>query len=1269
MLGKLFNLGSGSISPNSQQQTSSGSSKPVLSLDSVQEDLHTRTLLFPDPQTLQQCRNEQLFPFTSLSAPISAVPIQPFDYNPDICIDDHDVRVIVMQDGMGASVSSSLLFDSHPFVTPVSPPSSATTERPNIPESWKISAQSRRSSVPHASAAAGARAMPFESSQPQPRSGAFDRRSSTNGRFPSAIETESQKAGREYREEMATFMSCIFGNSEMLSYKGTSTKVHLYNADQRGSDLSSSALGTDAKSSTGRSSTRSRLAQSYSSDVMSPGFPPALSYGTSTTASSNTRSNDSKRVLITRLFPVVVPTDSIPANQAPEDPVFKRPQQRPKRTPMYAVVLVVNLQSFSALANKANFRGSGSFTENESLPSSYGSGRPMAWNTPGSTAPESVDFYIPESDDRLEHITQHWDIIMRTLTQLQSVFATSISNMLKQIDMSIPDISTPCPSHRVPPINPKANSKMLALPPHCFCNDRGLAKQVDVARNRIVSGLQAERVCTGQGRWSTWRDEARVISRLQLAPGVNGREFFYRVLTGFLGTHTQWLQALGPDLYRQRHFEREKLKNDEDLLNPARTIIIGKDKMAARRLIFLLSAFLPAKENICNSQSLRPVTSASFNFSASPPGFATSTLGREKPLRKKMTRRSGKNRIPSHNRTPSQSTHTPFVSSTLAHLTLDGSQPQGRHESDDLSSRPAPPPSLHGISSQSHGNSVAPEKNFRKSSIAASTTAMPEPAVAHFATLHRHENLRAHRPGSSSSIAADDLKRSLHRSESMSNGSDSMAGSSRWGYFMGGFWSGTVRRESVTSVTQSHLSSPIRGATAAGGPSGGGPRADPLSPRKSTDKRQERIAKLGFSSEQLSSVAALQVPIPDPEPSPRHVTTPPEQRNARTNTGLKSAAEIQPRQPIDMPHPFGSPVKTSINPKDGVIDVDIPFTDFLASFETAVSSPSSSGYMSTPGISHDGFASFEQSCRLSSDADTPLNVAGWLQSFHPDFILQAVPPHERLMDQIQEALRNEPSPACLVPPYALNSESPTERWVDVSSALIADMTKGTISRIRYRRLIVPRERPMPSRPGKGGPYGSTTVVTPCIEPYEIRHNEQFEVERIGTVEDILTDAIDRVVAQPGDLTSVSSMSDIASAKSIVGSLKTQPNSRLEPEAPIIVSSSMPPPSSIFPSLLPSISMPAPSLRPSAPRDVPTPAHQQPSREVSRGECKAVVLSSLANLVRDVLDKRDMMAVDDVEDPNAYVDDSVMRHAIRLWLHAAESAVENSPPGVPPMRRW
>ncbi len=109
-------------------------------------------------------------------------------------------------------------------------------------------------------------------------------------------------------------------------------------------------------------------------------------------------------------------------------------------------------------------------------------------------------------------------------------------------------------------------------------------------------------------------------------------------------------------------------------------------------------------------------------------------------------------------------------------------------------------------------------------------------------------------------------------------------------------------------------------------------------------------------------------------------------------------------------------MKTFINPLDGVIEVDVPFPDYLTSFETAVSSPSSSGHLSHGGFGS-GLEAFEQSCRVSVDGDLPMNVAGWLQCYHPDFVLQAIPPQEDVLEQIRSSLRVEPSSgrACLSP--------------------------------------------------------------------------------------------------------------------------------------------------------------------------------------------------------------------------------------------------------------
>lgn len=68
-------------------------------------------------------------------------------------------------------------------------------------------------------------------------------------------------------------------------------------------------------------------------------------------------------------------------------------------------------------------------------------------------------------------------------------------------------------------------------------------------------------------------------------------------MTAFLGHHTEWLDVLGPIEYRSKHQQRKNvsLSTNDDATLPTRTVIISHDKIIARRLIYLLSAFLPAK--------------------------------------------------------------------------------------------------------------------------------------------------------------------------------------------------------------------------------------------------------------------------------------------------------------------------------------------------------------------------------------------------------------------------------------------------------------------------------------------------------------------------------------------------------------------------------------------------------------------------------------------------------------------------------------------------
>ncbi|WKT45974.1 Folliculin-interacting protein, N-terminal domain [Fusarium oxysporum f. sp. vasinfectum] len=1177
MLGRLLHLGSGGPSAT-PTQASTKTSRPVSALESAQEDMVTRNLLFPDADALYQHRNDQVFPYQPHQQPLP--PLRPM-----------------------LSTTAAMSTWTHP-APPVSP-----TERPPIPPEFRRTPTSPRKS------SLGGLSRPLviqpEGPQPSPRQGAFDRRASLQGRRDSHVESDGQKAAREYREELATFSSCIFGNSELMSYKGTSTKVHVVPGESRPVEPSSSIIG-DGRSSIGRSSARSsRLSQSFSSQAFSPTNMAAAQNHTSTS-----RPGEKKKVLITRLFPVNLTIDDPETNVSPskdyaeesagfpfpttsEEPVpkKKKPQPKQRRTPMYAVVLVVQLPAANTTTTRISYmnqsksaqRESSSYNDQEFFPSSFSSARPSGWTMVGSGNGDGSDTYTPDMEDRIDSLTRHWDIIMRTLTHLQSVVATTLATLLKQVDLASPG---PAPGPVPPPvvtnktgrahsfsdqyrgdmprIKPsKSTTKLVYLWPNCLAEDKTVEGEVDAARQRIVMGLSAARVVTGQGRWGIWRDEARWASKW-VAGTDNQNQFLYNLLTGFLSTHTDWLQALCPPSYRRRLYLQQKNRNEEDLSLPARTIIVSDDKMVARRLIFLLSAFLPANSHFPTTRAHRPSTSTSVGtYSNSPPTFVIPVL-REESLRRKINRRTGLRRA-SHSRTTSQSARASAVPMQLAHLTMDRNHE--RRVSDAASIRP---PNFAMF-----GNDVV----SRKSSAATTTTIMPETTIPHFSTAQRVESQRRPRPSSSGSVATDDLKRSLKRGEStgaMSNASsDSRSQSSRWGSVISGLWS-TRRRDSTSYSTYSGY--------------------DPKSPTKASFHRTDKLS-------QMVEEASLADNPNAPSPSARRPST-----DALKGTGTPRECKGHSREPSIRPDrtpdpngAFESPVKTSINADDGVIDVDISFPDYMTSFESAISSPSSSGYLSTPGL-QSGLESFEQASRLCIDGDLPLNAAGWLNRYHPDFALQAIPPQEDLMLQIKASLQAEPTP----PPVHPILGDLNERWVDISSVMIADTTTNSITRLRYRRLVKPRSpadhRPLTGPPGLSTSYGG--LLTPSILPYETQLEEEWIEEPVLHPDETLTDAVERVISLSQD---TSKDHSLASSQT-----HSDPRMSTEVEEPL------------------SITAPV------------TPALPQAPLEIPRVQCKTVVLSALEDSIREVIDIREKRHLETNHARNGR-SRSPLHDAIGLWL--------------------
>ncbi|OAA62314.1 hypothetical protein ISF_05323 [Cordyceps fumosorosea ARSEF 2679] len=323
---------------------------------------------------------------------------------------------------------------------------------------------------------------------------------------------------------------------------------------------------------------------------------------------------------------------------------------------------------------------------------------------------------------------------------------------------------------------------------------------------------------------------------------------------------------------------------------------------------------------------------------------------------------------------------------------------------------------------------------------------------------------------------------------------------------------------------------------------------------------------------------------------------------ATTNVKQRASFSQADRTP-DPTGVFDSPVKTSINPEDGIIDVDVPFPDYITSFESAISSPSSSGYLSTPGLPSN-LDFFEQSARITIDGDTPLNAAGWLSRFHPDFSLQAIPPQDNLVDKVKAAMRAEPTPAPLSP----RDGGTDERWVDISSTIIADTTTNTVSRLVYRRRVK-------TRAGADIPSSQPiSAHTPSVLPYETQLGEEWAEEVLLDADKSLVEAVEKVIGANSEVTkdTASAAVPMRASSSFGGSADITPDSLSE-----------------------------------------TTEMANPPTEMPRVQCKTVMLSALEDIIRDVIDQRD-------EDGDTHIGTNsrrrpnLLRDAVRSWVSSLEN---------------
>ncbi|KAF1846759.1 uncharacterized protein K460DRAFT_285976 [Cucurbitaria berberidis CBS 394.84] len=1178
MIGHLF---------STRKAASASQPQPTTVLDSATEESHTRHLLYPETSTLYHADGQ---PY-----PLHAAPLTPGSGHdgplPEIDLDyPRDCRIIIAQDETPA-MPKAILFDSKP-----APPRAASPPLPNTrPRTFgasnAVGSLGQPTAGPTTLGTLHARTSSLvtePTAPPSPTVGGFTRirtRGSSISSMPNIDEHAQVRAKAQARAKESTDLAnvcldCMFGNLAM-NYRGNSNKIHIVPLDTKPADASPLSTSVqDATSSLGRAEglrRRSNLAKSFTPANL-PLDIPRRDYNDSAPKEPKRRT-----IFITRMFSVTFPDDDhdartpTPQSSLPKGSGFPFPSTTnnsaaPKPLPYPSHI-------------RKNRRAGWAFIDSnlgvESLLSSSMSS---------------------DVDDRVDVVGQHWDVIMRALTSLQYVVQERIFAHFKSPDaVSPPQLH----QHRHQPSRTSLRDaslhparRPLKLQPNALMMDKEIQIAAELTGNRVVSGMRIPRVMTGQGKWGVWREEARWLGRW--AGRREQNFFFFNLLTAFLGNHTEWLNVLGPKWHRKRHREQQKATAGENLTIPNRTVIVSPDKMAARRLIYLLAAFLPpSAPTVGESASfMRPSTSTSLRaYSQSPP--TNMPPSRKQSLRRQINRRpKGKQSMTNMRLQPS---HPQSIHHSPNDALIERSEP-GVIETPDTA-RPANHSrrsSAHSIRSSLVIPSMSDGPTTTKSSMSTTSTATPQTAVpvAHF-TLPRTKSsgpMPDQRPESSDSLASVNLIHTLQKSGTgqTSIASNDSSNTSRWSGFMN-FWSG--RRSSSTDQSDYFQTTD----------DGVGYRGQER-PRSQLEQMVQELSMDRVFEGDGYDFPKLNHDINDnnlPDVYP---------------IGGSSGVPASAARPIpERQRTFDTPLKLSVNEKDGVIDVDIPLPDFGSPLQSPLL-----GGCGSASSQHG--SSFGESSILSMpycEPEQPVNAAGWLSQFHPDFAVQAIKPYQELERDVKRAMSAEPTPLNSVTTPSLES-GPLERWIDVCSALIADTGAFTIKRISLRRLVklipTPTYQPSAMTPGiagmppgrsqYGNPYTAGTVAPMMTE---VHLAEKFIEEPIMDFDATLIDSVDRVLAQSGEATRVN-LTDSSRSNTRRGRRDTRPDTDAIPHV-----------------------------------------------EVSQTDCKGVIFDALESIVKKVTAERsgkDELKEEDEKKSVRTVQpktatDSSLKEGIRRWLTLVE----------------
>lgn len=1200
MLGRLLNTAASTFGP-------SHSSRSPAQLESVTEEEHTSGLLFPDVSLLLGSKTHAFPLQTSASSP-NASSAGSFDDRGGLDVDAYrDFRVIIAQNAIADRDDPCVLLDTQTMsqIDPSGRPPleyqlmertrrrghSRTATLSRAPS--RVSTHGSQSSIPELD--------PTPSSLPRKQepaaTSAFLQARNRRSTFSvTSGDTDPQSSRLAAEANEVGLLHCVFGSSA-FNYRGSSTKMHILpggGEPPREVDSSYGSHGVKRRSPLHRSTTNWPQTQSPSSLR----GPPTRQYEPKAHGPAKVA------VLVTRMFSVNLPephelsadsqeqppssgAESVNESEFPFLEARKRKKIKEKKTPMYAVAMIIQLPlgTRGRPSSQYTFGGDGSKNPaylSASLDSTQRNSGTFVDDHIGSGSSSNLD-------DRIDALVEHWDIINRTLSYLEQVASKEILALLKQVDA----LSARHPKPFKPPNMQRTNQRIVQLPSGILFSNMSLREELLRSMHRVSLALSIPRVITGQSRWGIWREEARWVARF-----LNDKEhnFFLLVLiTAFLGNHTEWLSLLGPDWYRRRYQLQQKAQPDNELIISNRTVIISPDKMTARRLIFILSAFLPAQQRSDGGVSpLRPGTATSVHpHCMSPPN--TAPISRQQSLRRTINRR---------NCTRQQNEETGGLRRSASIISNETSALPSEdvdcHKTESLHSRTdSDAKSIRTAGLPIHPYDARGARGFTPTA----TTAAPGSAtpVPHFAS--QRDQLRKSGPDhqmydNNASAASANLMQQLQRSESF--GVNPAAGERRpsgtWGSLFSGFWGSRD-----PSSAESRGPAPASRASVR---------------RASVIPRQEEKVLSAFKSNKganrhnsidMTASNEYESEVVSPE---SQSTTSPDVDNSRTQDDTER-------------HSLDSPVKLSVEANDGIVDVEVPLPGFF-SLSTSGDSILTSPKKARTSITSVDSATSIHSGLYASQKDQDglnINVAGWLKYYHDDFLLQATCPYPDIEADIKRSMASEPTPSNIGSASANVTDSPSGRWVEVCSTLVADTRTFTVKRLRLRRKV---PVPDPQKPQEGtsptSPYDS--LLTTQISNHssasagadQSGFEEEFVEEPVMDLDGTLVDAVERVIARSGPPSAIHSRATSPSRLRRGKSNLSEINDARKAEIPTV--------------------------------------------EVPRNECRRAVVSALEEVVRSVAAERRQ------DDPNVArvrgvaagsFTDNTLREGIRKWLLDIEEA--------------